>query len=115
MSGDVVFDRLGQIGDALEDAATDTLIGDPGKKALHLIEPTAMGRSEMQFPAWAFGQPILHRLGFVCGVIVQDDVQVQFLGDFALDLTQKVQELFLAVFGFGGADDLARSHIQSRE
>jgi len=51
--------------------------------------------------------------GFVHNGTVLDCTEEQW--DFAFDLAQKVQELFGAVLGFGGANDFARGYIQSSE
>ena len=111
---EIVHDGGFEIGDALEDAAPNTLPGDLGEEPLDHVEPRRRGRNEVQVEAWMALEPALHGRRLVCGVVVQDNVDVQ-IWDFAFDLAQKVQELFGAVLGFGGANDFARGYIQSSE
>ena len=113
VGSDVFLNCVLQISDTLKHAAANAIMGDSGEESLNLIEPTAVGRSEMEFPPGVFGQPIFNRLSRVRGVIVQNDVHVQIRWDFSLDLSQKVQEFLGTVLGFGGAKDLACGHIQS--
>ena len=115
MVGDIFFDRLLQVGNALKDSPANALIGDPGKETLDLIKPTAVRWGKMKFPARMFSQPVLHRFGLMRGVVVEDDMHIKLSGNLALDLTQKIEEFFGAVFGLGGADHLARCYIQSRK
>jgi hypothetical protein len=68
--GDAGLDGLLQFCDAAEDSAPDALGGDPGEKALYLIEPTGMGWDKVQLPARVFAQPTLDSLGLVRGVVL---------------------------------------------
>ena len=109
--GDVVFHGPLQVGDAFEDAPADAFLGDAGKEALHLIEPTAVGGSEMKLPAGVSSQPVLHRFSLMGGVVVQNDVHLQPCGNLPLNVTQKAQEFLGAMLGLNGADDVAGGHI----
>ena len=41
-----------EIGERIERAATNGLIGDQSEPAFHLIDPRTAGRREMQMKAW---------------------------------------------------------------
>ena len=58
------------------------------------------------------GEPLLHVLVLVGSVVVQDHVDLQSLGCFAVDLAHELQELFVAVPGQALADDSAGEHVE---
>jgi hypothetical protein len=90
---EVVADGVFEFGDAGEDAAPNALAGDLGKEALDQIEPGRRGRDEVQLEARVLGEPGLHRLGLVSGVVVDDQVQVQMLARGGVDGLQEADEL----------------------
>ena len=51
----------------------------------------------MNVKAWMLGMPRLHQWVFVRGVVVHDDVHVEFLRYAALDPTEEVDELRIPV------------------
>ena len=57
-----------------------------------LIPRTARG-SEVNVKVRAFGEPVPDRRGFVSGVIVRDDVNLQCGGHLGLDDVQEVTKL----------------------
>jgi hypothetical protein len=64
---------------------------------LDLIEPRGAGRDEMHMEPWVAGQPALHRVGLMGGVVVADQVHVERLGDFLVELGEEAAELHRAV------------------
>ena len=65
--------------------------------------------------AGTLGQPGTN-LGVLMGAVVVDDqVEVQVLGDGFLDLAQKTQKFLVAMPRLALGDHLAGGHIQSRE
>ena len=48
---EVFLDGGFELGEALEDAAANTVLGDPAKEAFDLIEPGSRGRSEVHMEA----------------------------------------------------------------
>ena len=52
---------------------------------------------------------------FVSAVVVDNQVEVQVLGDGLLDLAQKAQELLVPVAGLALGDHLPCGHVQRRE
>ena len=52
-----MIDALYELFDAGERAAPYRLLGDQREEALDLVEPRAIGRDEVQVPAWPGSQP----------------------------------------------------------
>ena len=67
----------------------------------------------MEVETWVTCQPDFHFGMFVGGVVVHDDVQVQFGRGVRIDLAQKGDELGVPVPRLAAADDLATGHVQS--
>ena len=66
----------------------------------------------MHVPARALGEPIADQFGFVCAVVVHDDVNLEVGRHIALDLVEELAELAGAVAGHALADDGAGLHIE---
>ena len=66
----------------------------------------------MHMPVRPPRQPDLHRCGLMGGVVVHDDVDVQPLGDTAVDIFREVEELLGPVVPVALADDEAGSDIE---
>ena len=112
---EVVHDGLLQFGDASEDAASDALVGDLGKEALDLIEPRGGCGRKVEMNARMLGQPSLHGLGLVGGVIVHDQMKIEMPGCVALNDPEEAQELLGPMPRQALADHLAGLHIQGGE
>ena len=85
MGVEVVLDRGDQVGDAVEDAAAERLVGELAEPALDQVQPRRRGRGEVQVEPRVLGQPGLDVGVLVGGVVVQDQVDLQALGDLAVD------------------------------
>jgi hypothetical protein len=48
VGGEELFDRSGEFGDAVEDAASDRFLGQLAEPALDEVEPGARGRDEVE-------------------------------------------------------------------
>ena len=59
-----------------------------------------------------FVQPGPHGGVFVGGVVVEDQVNPQFLGDLAVDGGQELHELLMTVPGQAPSDDRAGKHVK---
>ena len=79
---DVVFELAGRT----VHAALQLLARQFGEQAFDLIDPRRRGRRKVGMPVRPPRQPDLHRCGLMGGVVVHDDVDVQPLGDTAVDL-----------------------------
>ena len=104
--GEKVIDGGLQLGDALEDAAADSLAGDLGEEALNEVQPGRRSRNEVQLEAWMPLQPRLNFLCLVRRVVVDDEMEIEMLGYGPVDLLQEPDEFFGAMAGQTFADDL---------
>src|ERR1700730_10518497 len=98
-----------------EDASADALARDLGEEPLDEIEPRTGCRREMQLETLVPGEPALHLLCLVRGVIVDDQMQIEMGGRLAVDLPQERQEFVRPVAWQTFADDLASRHIKRGE
>ena len=61
------------------------------------------------------GKPALHVGVPMSSVVVQDEMDVLTLGNFAIDRSQEAEELPVAVARVALADHLARRHVERCE
>src|SRR6202035_5279008 len=109
---DPFVDRCFEFRDIVEDASADALARDLGEEPLDEIEPRTGCRREMQLETLVPGEPALHLLCLVRGVIVDDQMQIEMGGRLAADLPQERQEFVRPVAWQTFADDLASRHIK---
>ena len=69
---DVIENGIPQVLYASKTLSADALLGDFCEEPLHLIEPTAVSRNEVQMPTGVLGDPQAHVWCFMRGVIIQD-------------------------------------------
>src|SRR5437762_3018704 len=101
------MDRLLEVGNAPEDAASDALARDLGKEALNEIEPGCARRREVQMEAWMLGKPRLHLGRLVRPVVVEHEMYVEVLLHAPIDPPQEADELLGTVTRLAFADDEA--------
>lgn len=111
----VIEDSLTQFLDRTEASAPDALVGDFSEKAFDLIEPTGVGGDEVNMPAWMAHQPFANRCRLMGCVVVDDDVQIEFVRGFTFNFTQESEKLFMRVTLVAVSIDLARFDIESGE
>src|SRR6266542_2113079 len=92
---------------ALVDAALQRLGGQLAEPPLDQVEPRRAGRDEVQLEAGMGGQPPLDGVGFVGGVVVADQMDIQLGGHLLVELDQELAELHRAVPAVDRADHLA--------
>jgi hypothetical protein len=73
------------------DAAADELVGDLAEEPFDEVEPAGAGRGEVQMEPRVAQQPSLHGRRLVGGVVVQDQVHLQVVGDGALIRRRKLR------------------------
>src|SRR5580692_298116 len=86
-------DRLLQFASGAEAGSSDLLFCEGGKPPLDQVEPTGRGRCKVHMKAWALQEPPLNRRCLVSGVVVQNQVHVQFGGHIALNRIEELAEL----------------------
>lgn len=79
-----------------EGTAADCLLRDDPEPAFDQVEPRGIGRREVQVKSWPASQPSLDLGVFVGGVVVDNQVHVELLGDFPVDVTEESEELLMA-------------------
>ena len=104
-----------EIGNRIEGAATDRLVGDQREPALDLVQPGTVGGREVQMKARAARQPGLHSSMLMGAVIVADQVHIEVLRDIGLDVTQEGQELLVVMLGLALRQHGAVGDIKGRK
>ena len=89
MVGNVIENGFLKVSHAAEAFPADALLGDFGKEPFDLVEPTAVGRNEVEMPTGMLGDPKPHPGCFVRGVIVQHGVDFQAFGSGRFQLPQE--------------------------
>jgi hypothetical protein len=94
---DVVEDRSLQLLNAGEDAAPELVFGQVAEEALDHVEPTAGGGGEVEVEAGMACGPAQHVGMLVRGVVVDDEMKLLVLRSLAVDQTQELEPLLMAM------------------
>jgi len=89
---EIVENCLFQFRRGTMDTSAQLVVGQQREEPLDLVDPGSGGRREMDMPARAFGEPVSDLIGFVGGVIVHDDVDVEIVGHAGLDAVKEGAE-----------------------
>ena len=76
---DIVADGGFETVGAAEGPAANPLVGEHREPAFDLVEPGGACRREVEIESWVLEQPPLNELGLVRAVVVEHDVQIEFL------------------------------------
>lgn len=87
---DVATDRVLEVGDRFEDAATDALPGDGGEEVLDGFEPGAGCGREMKDPTWVISEPLDDLGMLVRGLVVGDGMDHLSGRNSSLDGAEKL-------------------------
>ena len=113
--GDIGVDFLDQLADAAERPAPNCLLGDEAEPALHLIEPTGVGRGVMDVVARPARQPGLN-LGMLVGaVVVRHQMDVEPGRDTAVEVTKKREKFLVAMARLTQGNHFAIKGIECSE
>jgi len=110
---DAGVDRRNEFIDAFEDAAADALGRDFREPALDLIEPRTAGGGKMQMVTRSLFQPGGDLRGFVRGVVIQHQVDVEAGRHCLLDLIKEAHKFLLTMPALAPTDDPTRGCLQS--
>ena len=83
--GEIVVDGRFQFGDAGEGSAADGFPGDLGEETLDLVQPGRRGRREVDMEPRVLFQPLFDLGVLVCGVVVDDQMDIERLGQLAFE------------------------------
>src|SRR5262245_734458 len=95
--GQIVVDRVPEVARAAMDAAPQLLLGEQHEPALNQIDPGGTLRREMQMIAGTLRKPSLNQGRLVGRVVVDNQMDVQVLGDGSVDRVQELPKLDGAV------------------
>ena len=90
---DPVLDRVFEFGDRPVGTASDPFGGEFCEPAFDEVHPGAVGGGEMNVESPVTLQPALDLGGLVGRDVVDDDVDVEMVGDVAVDQVQELAEL----------------------
>ncbi|TXT42377.1 MAG: hypothetical protein FD139_3653 [Methylocystaceae bacterium] len=97
------------------DAATDLLASEFGEPALNLIDPGRRCWREVHVVVRAARQPVFDYSGFVSGVVVHNDMDVEPFGNARVDLLHEVQKLRRSMTLVAFADHKSGSDVEGCE
>jgi len=86
--------------------------GELSEPALDLIDPRRRSRREVDMIMRPPGEPRLDLGGFVGGIVIHDDMDIEPFGDVSIDLFEEVQELSRPVTLVAFADDETRGDVE---
>src|SRR4029453_12726165 len=93
VDGQVAIDGHLEIADAAVNATAELLLGEQREPTLYEIDPRRALRREVQMIPGPLREPPLDQWGLVGGVVVDDQMDVQLLGDRRIDRVQELPEL----------------------
>ena len=96
-------------------ALADDFPGDLGEETLDLVQPGRRGRREVGMEPRVLFQPLFDLGMLVCGVVVDDQMDVERLGQLAFEPAREGKVLLMAVALHALADDPAVEQVQGRE
>jgi hypothetical protein len=112
---DVVANRALELERAAMRATTKLSVGEFGEEALDLVDPGSTLGREMHVKARASEQPALDQGRLVSAVVVQDEMDFQFLRDVLVDGVEKSPKLDAAVTSVMLGDDPAALDVERGE
>ena len=112
--GEIGFDVTDEFTDGGEAAGADHVGGQIGKEAFDEVHPGRRCRREVRLEARVAGEPGLDLRMLMSGIVVLDQMDVEFLGRFAVDLLQESQPFDMSVARLSARDQLAFHRIERR-
>ena len=94
------------------DASPYLLVGQLGEPSLDQVQPGGADRDEVQVETWVRQRPRLDGRGLVSGVVVQDQMDVQAVGDLLVEFDQELLEPLGPVPAVQRADELAGCDLE---
>ena len=113
--GDEAVDGGLEVDDRTEDAPFQTPPGELGEEGLDGVEPRAGGWGEVEDKHRVSGEPFSDLRVFVCGVVVEDDVNYLAGRHLGLDGIEEANELLMAVALHAAAGDPSLQHVERGE
>ena len=89
--------------------------GELTEEAFDHVQPGSAGRRKVEMEPRMFRQPLLHFGMFVCGVVIQDQMQVAVGRRLHLDELQKLQPLLMAMTILALSNERAVGDVEGRK
>jgi len=83
--------------DAAEGAAADGALGEQSEPPFHLVQPGGIGGRVVQVETGMLRQPGTNLGMLVRGVVIDDEVEIEFCGHAGVQVAQKGEELLVPV------------------
>jgi protein-export membrane protein SecD len=111
------LDGVGEGGDAVEGPAAESFVGDLFEPAFDEVQPGTRRGCEVEVPPFSFrvGEPVADLGALVGGKVVEDDMDVEVLGDLLVDLLEEGEHVDAGVTLLAVGDDLAGADVQGGE
>lgn len=112
---DVELDFVDQLLHIVKDATADAVLGQVAEEALDHVQPgtTVWGEVDTE-PSMTF-EPALHLGVFVCGVVVDDQVDLPIVGCGEIDRIQEPEPFLMSVPVVAHREDRSVQDIQCRK
>ena len=98
-----------------EDTTLEASLGQEREQTLDCIEPGGRGRGEVENKSGMACEPFHDVRVLMRCVVVDDQVDGEFLGYSGIDRVQESNELLMAMAPHALADDLAFEHVEGGE
>lgn len=112
---DEVVDSGDQVFDAPEATSADRLLGYESEPTLHLIEPGRAGGSVVDLEAGPLCQPKPYFCMLAGGVIVDDQMNIEFFRYGVIDALEELKELLMAMTCLALRQDSAGGDVERGE
>jgi len=114
-----MFDPVGdcflEFGHAAERASPNPLGCQLCEKPFDQVQPGRARRGEVNMEAWVSLEPPPHLKMFVCGVVVDDQMKIEFGRHLLMQQSKKFQPLLMAMSGHALANHLSAEHLNGSE
>ena len=88
------------------------MLGQTGEETFDQVDPRTVRWCEVAMEPRMTQQPVSHLFSFVRPVVIQDQMHIQVVIDYLVDMPQKADEIAAAMTSFQFADDMAGSNVQ---
>jgi hypothetical protein len=112
---DEVVDLALEVGHGVKGAAADGALRNQSEPALNLVEPGGVGGGVVEVKARTPGEPGFDSGVPVGAVVIDNEMNVQMIGNIGLDVAQEAQKLLMPMPRFALCEDLAIGHIEGCE
>ena len=93
----VVLDRLFQLLHAAEDSVANSIAGNVAEPAFDNVQPRTAGRGKVHVESLVALQPVLDFGMLVRGIVIDDQMQIQFWRRFLIDLLQELNPFLVSM------------------